>query len=565
MLSVHQVRFDYDQQPLFDSVSFDVATGERAVLFGQNGSGKTTLFKLLVGELNPQAGRIEVAGKVGVVEQTVSVGDGTTLAYVMKGDDERFRLYEEVTSGDTERVLAVYDEAMACDAFGLEAEANQALKRIGMDGMGLRRLSDLSGGEQTRAQLARLMMRHVDVVLLDEPTNHLDVDSIDWLTRWVREFPGTVLAISHDRQFIEDVATVILELSDGEVVRYPGNYSAYKQQKTEERVRDERAHARYMARKSELLEMIAQYKGWHLKAKATASVRSPGAQKGAANLAVKMKARERKLDQLKRGRPDKPRDAARISVRFQAEPLEAKTWITVENVAFGYDEPLFEHLSFTFNRGDRLSIVGPNGSGKTTLLKLLLGQLEPNEGAVQCHPKLKVGYFSQTLERLPEAGTLLDALLSASEIPETEARTLLAHFLFRRDDVYKPMREASMGEKCRIAFLILYFSDADLLALDEPTNYLDVATREQIEAALSIYRGGLILISHDRTFHQLTDWTIVLGETVRILEAGQDTPPIDVEATIETLETLTSDEQKFVDEAGNVKPFDESEQMRRNK
>ncbi|TCI53801.1 ABC-F family ATP-binding cassette domain-containing protein [Exiguobacterium sp. SH1S21] len=564
MLSVNQVRFDFDQQPLFDSVSFDVATGERAVLFGQNGSGKTTLFKLLVGELSPQAGRIEVAGKVGVVEQTVFVGEGTTLAYVMKCDDERFRLYEEVTSGDTERVLAVYDEAMACDAFGLEAEANQALKRIGMDGMGLRRLSDLSGGEQTRAQLARLMMRHVDVVLLDEPTNHLDVDSIDWLTRWVREFPGTVLAISHDRQFIDDVATVILELSGGEVVRYPGNYSAYKQQKAEERVRDERAHARYVARKSELLDMIAQYKGWHLKAKATASVRSPGAQKGAANLAVKMKARERKLDQLEQGRPNKPKDAGRVSVRFEAEPLEAKTWITVENVVFGYDEPLFEHLSFTFNRGDRLSIVGPNGSGKTTLLKLLLGQLEPNEGAVHRHPKLKIGYFSQTLERLPEDGTLLDVLLSASDIPETEARTLLAHFLFRRDDVYKPMHEASMGEKCRIAFLILYFSDADMLALDEPTNYLDVATREQIEAALSIYRGGLILISHDRTFHQLTDRTIELGETVRILEAGQDTPPIDVEATIQTLEALTNDEQKFVDEAGNVKPFDESEQMRRN-
>lgn len=564
MLSIQQVRFDYDRQPLFDNVSFEVATGERAVLFGQNGSGKTTLFKLLVGELKPEAGQIEVAGKVGVVEQTLYSGDETTLTYVMQSDDERFRLYEEVTSGDTERVLAVYGEAIACDVFGLEAEAKQALKRIGMDEMGSRRLSDLSGGEQTRAQLARLMMRHVDVVLLDEPTNHLDIDSIDWLTRWVREFPGTVLAISHDRQFIDDVATVILELNEGKVVGYPGDYSAYKQQKAEERARDERAHGRYLTRKSELLDMIAQYKGWHLKAKATASVRSPGAQKGAANLAVKMKAREKKLDQLEQARPDKPKDAAHISVRFEADPLEAKTWITVENVAFGYDELLFEHLSFTFNRGDRLSIVGPNGSGKTTLLKLLLGELEPEEGVVYRHPKLKIGYFSQTLERLPEDGTLLDALLSASDIPETEARTLLAHFLFRRDDVYKPMREASMGEKCRIAFLILYFSDADLLALDEPTNYLDVATREQIEAALAVYRGGLILISHDRTFHKLTDRTIELGETVRVLEAGQDAPAVDVDSTIRTLETLTNDEQKFIDEAGNVKTFDESEQMRRN-
>jgi ATPase subunit of ABC transporter with duplicated ATPase domains len=165
---------------------------------------------------------------------------------------------------------------------------------------------------------------------------------------------------------------------------------------------------------------------------------------------------------------------------------------------------------------------------------------------------------------LPAEGTLLEALLAESDITETEARTLLAHFLFRRDEVYKPIREASMGEKCRIAFLILYFSDADLLALDEPTNYLDVATREQIEAALEVYRGGLILISHDRTFHRLTDRTIELGETVRVLESG-DTKPVDVDATLQTLETLTSEPHIFFDEAGNGIPLAESEQNRRNK
>ncbi|WP_396129428.1 ABC-F family ATP-binding cassette domain-containing protein [Exiguobacterium mexicanum] len=380
MLSMKQVRFDHDRQPLFDNVSFDVAAGERAILFGQNGSGKTTLFKLLVGELSPQSGVIDVLGTVGVVEQTVFDGETTALDYVMQGDSARYALYVAVTSGDSERVLEAYDEAIATEAFGLELEARQALKRLGLDGHETSRLSELSGGEQTRVQLARLTMRHVDIVLLDEPTNHLDLDSIEWLTRWVNEFPGTVLAISHDRQFIDDVATVILELDEGTIVRYPGNYTAYKHQKAEERVRDERAHARYMARKSELLDMIAQYKGWHLKAKATASVRSPGAQKGAANLAIKMKARERKLEQLEAARPDRPKEAAHISVRFQADPLEAKTWIEVDNVSFGYDEPIFEQLSFTVNRGDRISIVGPNGSGKTTLLKLLISELVPDVG-----------------------------------------------------------------------------------------------------------------------------------------------------------------------------------------
>ncbi|WP_404283304.1 ribosomal protection-like ABC-F family protein [Exiguobacterium aurantiacum] len=562
MLSIQQVRFDHDRQPLFDNVSFDVAAAERAILFGQNGSGKTTLFKLLIGELTPQAGTIDILGSVGVVEQTVFDGEETALDYVMQGDPQRYPLYMDVTSGDTARVLEAYDEALATDAFGLELEARRALKRLGLDAQDSIRLRELSGGEQTRAQLARLTMRHVDIVLLDEPTNHLDVDSIEWLTRWVNEFPGTVLAISHDRQFIDDVATVILELDEGKVVRYPGNYTAYKHQKAEERVRDERAHARYVARKSELLDMIAQYKGWHLKAKATASVRSPGAQKGAANLAVKMKARERKLEQLEDSRPDRPKDAAHVSVRFQADPLEAKTWITVDDVSFGYEEPLFEHLSFTVNRGDRISIVGPNGSGKTTLLKLLIGELAPEAGDVKRHPKLKVGYFSQMLARLPKDGTLLDALLAESDITETEARTLLAHFLFRRDEVYKPIRDASMGEKCRIAFLILYFSDADLLALDEPTNYLDVATREQIEAALDVYRGGLILISHDRTFHRLADRTIELGKTVRVLESGDTKPPVDVDATLRTLETLTSEPQIFFDEAGNGIPLAESEKGR---
>ncbi|MCC5892515.1 ribosomal protection-like ABC-F family protein [Exiguobacterium sp.] len=563
MLSVHQVRFDHDRQPLFDNVSFDVSIGERAVLFGQNGSGKTTLFKLLVGELKPEAGKIEVAGTVGVVEQAVLERDATALEYVMQGDAKRYPLYVAVTSGDAQRVLSVYDEALAVDAFGLEDEARRALKQLGLETHETSRLRELSGGEQTRVQLARLSMRQVDVVLLDEPTNHLDVDSIEWLTDWVNSFDGTVVVISHDRQFIDEIATVILELEEGRVTRYPGNYTAYTAQKREEQRRDARDHARYVARKSELLDMIARYKGWHLKAKATASVRSPGAQKGAANLAVKMKARERKLEQLETARPDKPKEAAHIHVRFQADPLEANTWLSFDDVSFGYRHPLFERLSFTINRGDRISIVGPNGSGKTTLLKLITGELVPTSGEVTRHPRLKIGYFSQTLAKLPDEGTLLDALLGESEIPETEARTLLAHFLFRRDEVYKPIREASMGEKCRIAFLILYFSDAHLLALDEPTNYLDVATREQIEAALEVYRGGLILISHDRTFHRLTDRVIELGETVTV-HAKDTGPPVDVDAALRTIEALANDEQKFVDEAGNVLPFDESEQMRRN-
>ena len=193
-------------------------------------------------------------------------------------------------------------------------------------------------------------------------------------------------------------------------------------------------------------------------------------------------------------------------------------------------------------------------------MKLLIGDLEPMTGTIRRHPNLKIGYFSQTLERLPQQGTLLEALLSNSDISETEARTLLAHFLFRRDEVHKPIQEASMGEKCRIAFLILYFSDAQLLALDEPTNYLDVATREQIEAALSVYRGGLILISHDRMFHRLTSRTIELSRHGLLIYEGKgNEEPVDVEAIIHTMDELSDVPTKYIDEAGNVIPFDETE------
>lgn len=560
MLHVKNVRFDYDRKPLFESVSFEVAAGERAVLFGQNGTGKTTLFKLIAKDIQPDEGMIEVKGEVGVVEQTIEDESQTVMEFVLRSDMTRFHLYEEVFSGDDERVLRAYERALEQDIYSFESEARQALKRLGIDHLANRRLCDLSGGEQTRTQLARLSMRSVDVVLLDEPTNHLDLDSIHWLTSWVKEFSGTVLLISHDRQFIEDVATVILELEDGRVTRYPGNYRAYKRQKEEERVRDERAHARYLTRKAELIDMIKRYKGWHLQAKATASVRSPGAQKGVANLAVKMKAREQQLEQLEQGRPTKPKEETPISVRFQAEELEAKTWLTCEDVTFGYDSPLYDPMSFSIQKGDRISIIGPNGSGKTTLMKLLIGDLEPMSGTIRRHPKLKIGYFSQTLERLPQQGTLLEALLSNSDISETEARTLLAHFLFRREEVHRPIQEASMGEKCRIAFLILYFSDAQLLALDEPTNYLDVATREQIEAALSVYRGGLILISHDRLFHRLTSRTIELSQDGQLIYEGQGKEEsVDVEATVRTMDELSMAPTKYIDEAGNVIPFDETE------
>ncbi|ASK36626.1 hypothetical protein CEK62_19155 [Alcanivorax sp. N3-2A] len=200
-------------------------------------------------------------------------------------------------------------------------------------------------------------------------------------------------------------------------------------------------------------------------------------------------------------RVKKPETPSHVHVRFEGEHFLAKRLVSVDDLSFDYPHRrLFQDVSFSIQRGDRIALIGRNGSGKTTLLRLLLGELAPSAGIIKRHPTLKVGYFSQVLSTLPNTGTLLDALLETSEISETDARTLLACFLFRRETVYKPIAEASMGEKCRIAFLRLYFSGAHLLILDEPTNYLDLATREQIEAALEVFPGELLFVSHDRYF-----------------------------------------------------------------
>ncbi|RDB32667.1 ribosomal protection-like ABC-F family protein [Exiguobacterium sp. RIT594] len=510
ILSFHDVRFDLPQQTLFQHVSFSIRPGEHVALVGANGVGKTTLFQLILKQLQPTDGNIfRGYTNVGHVAQHLT-SSTPAIRLVEQADRVRYEAREAILHSSS---LEVYQAAFDLDAFSLETDAARALKEVQLpEHVWSHPFDTLSGGEQTRIQLACLLVQQPDFILLDEPTNHLDADTLDWLIHWMHQTPLTILYVSHERAFIDATAEAVIELTPSQTTRYKGNYQAYRQQKEQERLTQEHEYEKQEKTRKELKRMINQYQNWHQQAVAHASERDPYAKKKAAKQAKKFKAKEKQLEQTLNHRVAKPESPSSVHVAFEAAPFSAKQLLELDAVSFSYEErTLFQKLSFSMQQGDRIAVIGRNGSGKTTLLRVIQGELNPTEGTVTCHPALTVGYFSQALSDLPVSGSLLDALLQETTISETDARTLLACFLFRRDQVYKPIAEASMGERCRIAFLRLYFSGARLLILDEPTNYLDLTTREQIESALDVFPGELLFVSHDRYFNdRLSNRTISL-------------------------------------------------------
>ena len=510
ILSFHDVRFDLPQQTLFQHVSFSIRPGEHVALVGANGVGKTTLFQLILKQLQPTDGNIfRGYTNVGHVAQHLT-SSTPAIRLVEQADRVRYEAREAILHSSS---LEVYQAAFDLDAFSLETDAARALKEVQLpEHVWSHPFDTLSGGEQTRIQLACLLVQQPDFILLDEPTNHLDADTLDWLIHWMHQTPLTILYVSHERAFIDATAEAVIELTPSQTTRYKGNYQAYRQQKEQERLTQEHEYEKQEKTRKELKRMINQYQNWHQQAVAHASERDPYAKKKAAKQAKKFKAKEKQLEQTLDHRVAKPETPSSVHVTFEAASFAAKQLLELDAVSFSYEErTLFQKLSFSMQQGDRIAVIGRNGSGKTTLLRVIRGELNPTEGTVTCHPALTIGYFSQALSDLPVSGSLLDALLQETTISETDARTLLACFLFRRDQVYKPIAEASMGERCRIAFLRLYFSGARLLILDEPTNYLDLTTREQIESALDVFPGELLFVSHDRYFNdRLSNRTISL-------------------------------------------------------
>ena len=478
---------------IFHDVSFEVRRGERAGLVGANGAGKTTLLRCLLGAEEADAGAVQLddGAVIGYVEQQAAFGEGTlyeefrrAFADVIELAERKRTLEGEIASADEEKI-ALYGRVV--DAFerlgGYSFESR--IRRVAF-GLGFteedfsKDVRHFSGGQRTRICLAKALLREPDFLFLDEPTNHLDIKMIEWLEGFLADYAGGVLLISHDRFFLDRVATHILDLSGGTVTSYAGNYTYFQKVYAERQKSLLAAYEKQQEHIRRTEEFIRRYR---------AGVKAKQA-----------RGRESRLRRMERIvlAPEK----ASFSYFAFHPPAEcAERVAELEDVTFSFsDRAVFSHLSLLVRRGDGIAVVGPNGAGKTTLLRVLLGELAAQAGRVKIGSRVKIGYFSQQHEGLHPENTLVGELNYDFGIAEEEARKYLGAFLFYGDEVFRRIGDLSGGEQARLAFLKLMLTGANFLVLDEPTNHLDIPAREAVEEALMAFPGTFVVVSHDRYF-----------------------------------------------------------------
>ena len=480
LLQANRLSKSYGFREIFNNISFVLREGDRVALVGPNGVGKSTLIKILAGKENATSGTVKFfdnTSTVGYVPQDIDFDPTVTPWDVLT--DERFRLGSPSLS-----------------------EAAEALSRFGFtDADSELLISNLSGGEKTRLSLARVWLFRPDILLLDEPTNYLDHAALDRLEDIVRGYPGTILLVSHDRYFLDRTVERIIELSPHGVVEYRGNYTAYREMKE----KDFASHlARYEKEQKEIRRIqvaIDRQKRWAEKAHRDAGTHDFYRRK-AKEAAQRAKGVVSRLEAFKKTSVSKPKQEKAITFDgFQGEG-GGRVIVTADGLTKAFDKLLFKASDFSVQRGDKVGIVGANGSGKTTLLKLILGHELPSEGTIWVSPGVRIGYMDQQLKNLDPKASVLEEVLSSFEnqSPElvTKVRTMLGCFLFTPDDVDKSMEVLSPGEKKRVALIKLLMSNLNVLVLDEPTEHLDLLSREKLEEALVSYGGTVILVSHDR-------------------------------------------------------------------
>ena len=479
---------------IFHDVTFEVRRGERAGLVGANGAGKTTLMRCLLGEEEADAGTVQLddGAAIGYVEQQAAFGEGTLYEAFRRafqdvidlGEKKRALEQEIAASADEER-LALYgrvvDEFEHLGGYSFESRIRRVAFGLGFTEEEFSKdVRHFSGGQRTRICLAKALLREPDFLFLDEPTNHLDIKMIEWLEGFLAEYAGGVLIISHDRFFLDRVATHILDLAGGTVTAYAGNYTYFQKVHDERRKSLLAAYEKQQEHIRRTEEYIRRYR---------AGVKAKQA-----------RGRESQLRRLER--IVVPAEKASFSYFAFHPPAEcAERVAELEDVTFAFGaRAVFSHLSLLVRKGDGIAIVGPNGAGKTTLLRVLLGELTAQAGRVKIGSRVKIGYFSQQHEGLNPENTLVGELNYEFGIAEEEARKYLGAFLFHGDEVFRRIGDLSGGEQARLAFLKLMLTGANFLVLDEPTNHLDIPAREAVEEALMAFPGTFIVVSHDRYF-----------------------------------------------------------------
>ena len=483
---------------LLDGLSFDVHEGECVGIMGRNGCGKTTLFRLLTGEIAPDSGEIMIAAgkKLGLISQIPQYPAGYTVDDVLatafaplQAMKRRMEELEHRMAESAEKtILNEYDRLSSAYQLGGGYEQATQTDKI-CNGLGIpqamrpREFDRLSGGEKTRVNLARLLLEKTDILLLDEPTNHLDLRSVEWLEAYIKKFKGTVLTISHDRYFIDQVVGRIIEIHAGKAEFYSGNYTFYLQEKQERFNTQLKQYEQEQAKLKQLGFTLERMKGWGINNRVLY------------RRAMSIQHRMERIEKTERPTKEKT-----LRARFGEKDFHGDEVLTVKGMGKRFGERvLFSNIDLQVAGGERIALLGDNGTGKTTFLRILLGE-EPGEGKIRFGPSVKYGYLPQVIHFDHPERTLYDTMLYEKNCTPQVARDRLGAFLFSGEDVFKTVATLSGGEQSRLRLCMLMDDKINLLILDEPTNHLDVASREWIECAIDEYEGTLIFVSHDRYF-----------------------------------------------------------------
>ncbi len=485
---------------ILDGLSFQVDQGERVGLLGKNGAGKTTLFKILTGELDHDEGQVSIApGKgLGLISQIPVYPPDYTVEDVLQTafhklqamEDEMAQLTRQM-EGDSDPALlkrygALSSAFEAAGGYDTETERNKVCNGLDIPpDMRAQRFASLSGGEKTRVNLARLILEDTDILLLDEPTNHLDLHATEWLEEYLDRYKGTVLAISHDRWFLDRVVRRVIEIHEGKAEFYGGNYSFYVEEK-ERRYQERLKQYEKEQAKIEQLETAAErLRVW--------------AYSGNDKIFKRAQSMEKRIERMRTtGKPKKDR---RLDLKFGEREFRGDEVLTIKGLEKGFDgRTLFSGVDLEVVGGERIALLGDNGTGKSTFLKLIMGEALPDGGKLRMGPTVKIGYLPQIIHFAHPERNLVDTMIYDQDCSTQTARNRLGAFNFRGEDVFKPVSALSGGEQSRLRLCMLMDEKINLLILDEPTNHLDIDSREWIEEAVEDYEGNLLFVSHDRYF-----------------------------------------------------------------
>lgn len=547
---------------VFSNVSFEIKEGDRIALVGPNGAGKSTLLKCILGIEELDEGQVVMSpvASIGYLQQDVNLGDASLAeeietawedVHALENKLQELTTYletHEASESDLQRLDYLQNRLEWLGGYDYEQKTKRIVYGLGFTDEDLYKPANaFSGGQKTRINLAKALVRSPDFLFLDEPTNHLDMEMLEWLEGYLSSYRGGILIVSHDRYFMDRIVTGVVELDHHKATTYRGNYSRYVAQREERLKADTIAYEKQQEYIKKTEEYIDKYR---------AGIKSKMA-----------RGRQSQLNRLER--LEAPETSHSLDFKFPPAAMSADKVLVLDHVSIGYktDDPIIDDVSVVVRRGESVALIGPNGAGKSTMVKAIVGELFPTEGHIDIGNRVQVGYFSQEHEELHDRWQVVDEIINNYNFTEEKARNVLGSFLFKGDDVFKLVGDLSGGERARLALLKLFLQGDNFLILDEPTNHLDVPTREIVERALQQFGGTCFIISHDRYFlDQVSTRTLVLEnkglteylgnysyykeklkeqqDIAALTEVVEDVAKEDVKSEAKTISPSSSDEPK---------------------